>query len=196
MDPATDTTRLLQEARAGEPEANERLFAHLYDDLHALARLRLHAYKPDATLGTTGLVHESFLRLIDRGRVTPADRKHFMALAAQAMRYVLVDRARARQRQKRGGGQLAVSLDDVALVAEERAADLLALDEALDRLRAENERLAEIVEYRFFGGFTYAEIAELTGRSDTTCERDWARARLWLYETIRGAEHPVPPASE
>src|SRR5690606_119027 len=101
--PATDTTQLLLAARDGRSEATERLFAHLYEELRALAHLHLSAHRPLATLETGGLLHEAYLRLVDRGRITPADRAHFFAIAAQAMRFVLLDRARARQRQKRGG---------------------------------------------------------------------------------------------
>ena len=190
MEPAADTTQLLLEARAGQPEAAERLFAHLYDDLRRLAHARLRQQPAGATLDTTGLVHESYLRLIDRGRIAPEDRAHFMALAARAMRFVLIDRARARTRDKRGGKHDALPLDEGLLdggppSAEDRAADLLALDEALDRLHAHNARLARVVELRFFGGFQYTEIAELVGHSVATVERDWVRARLWLYRALQ-----------
>ena len=193
MEPPATTTQLLLDARAGQPEASERLFAHLYDDLRSLAHARLRGHQPGATLNTTGLVHESYLRLIDRGQVTPEDRVHFMALAARAMRFVLLDRARARSRQKRGGSRRDLSLDGVPLAAEERADDLLALDEALERLRTQSERLADVVEYRFFGGFTYDEIAEITGRSIATIERDWVRARMWLYELMEDAADSATP---
>ena len=202
MEPSADTTHLLLEARAGHPEASERLFAHLYDELRGLARARLVGHQPGATLNTTGLVHESFLRLIDRGRIAPQDRSHFMALAARAMRFVLLDRARDRQREKRGGKQADLPLhedvlDGGAPVAQERADDLLAIDEALGRLRAHSERLADVVEYRFFGGFTHAEVAEITGRSVATVERDWVRARLWLYRALQDPDSlPRAPARD
>ena len=183
--PVADTTTLLREAQAGQRGASDVLFERLYDELRSLAHARLSGHRPGATLDTTGLVHEAYLRLIDRERVTPADRAHFVALAARAMRYVLLDRARARVREKRGGPRAAVPLDAVQVAADERAADLLALDEALERLRAQSARLAEVVEYRFFGGLTYDEIAEVTGRSVATVERDWVRARLWLYRAMR-----------
>lgn len=176
------TTQLLLETRNGSVDASERLFAHLYDDLRDLAHARLYAHRPGATLSTTGLVHESYLRLIDRGQVEPQDRSHFFALAARAMRFVLLDRARARRRQKRGGREKDLPLDDVVLAADERAVDLLALDEALEGLRSKSERLASLIDYLFFGGLTYPEIAEITGRSVATVERDWVRARMWLYD--------------
>jgi RNA polymerase sigma factor (TIGR02999 family) len=194
--PATDTTQLLLAARDGRSEATERLFAHLYEELRALAHLHLSAHRPLATLETGGLLHEAYLRLVDRGRITPADRAHFFAIAAQAMRFVLLDRARARQRQKRGGRAPDLPLEEALAVeaADHQAAELLALDRALDHLRSYSERLAEVVEYRFFGGLTYEEIAALTDRSVATVERDWARARMWLYEFLREDDDaPDPP---
>ncbi len=165
-----------------------RPFAHLYDDLKDVAHARLRSHKPDATLGTTGLVHESYLRMIDTGRVEPQDRVHFFALASRTMRYVLLDRARARQRQKRGGRQKDLPLDEVTVAADERAVELLALDEALEILRAGDERLAAVVDFRFFGGLTYVEIAEVMGTSRRTSERDWGRARMWLYKFMNESD--------
>ncbi|NNF56683.1 MAG: sigma-70 family RNA polymerase sigma factor [Rhodothermaceae bacterium] len=175
------TTQLLRGARKGNSDASERLFAHLYEDLKRLAHARLTSHRSDATLGTTGLVHESYLRMIDTGQVEPQDRVHFFALAARTMRFVLLDRARARTRKKRGGRRKDLGLDQVAVAADMRADDLLALDEALEILRASNERLAAVVDYRFFGGLTYEEIAEVMATSKRTAERDWGRARMWLY---------------
>jgi len=182
---ATDTTGLLRSARAGRRESADALFEHLYDELHALAHARLSGHRPGATLETTGLVHEAYLRLVDRSRVTATDRAHFFALAARAMRFVLIDRARARTRDKRGGSRARVPLDAVQVAADEAAFDLLVLDDALTRLRSRSERLAEVVEYRFFGGLTYEEMAGVTGRSVATLERDWVRARLWLHRALR-----------
>jgi RNA polymerase sigma factor (TIGR02999 family) len=119
--------------------------------------------------------------------VTPEDRAHFLALASKAMRFVLLDLARARGRQKRGGGRSMVPLDTIQVAAEDRAADLLSLERALDGLRMHSERLADLVEYRFFGGLTYREMAMVTGRSVATVERDWVRARTWLYRAMQGS---------
>lgn len=188
-----DTTALLLDARGGNEGASDVLFERLYDELRGLARARLSAHRPGATLDTTGLVHEAYLRLVDGARIAPADRAHFLALAARAMRYVLLDRARARIRDKRGGAQRALPLDAVQVAADERAAEMLVLDEALEQLQAQSARLAEIVEYRFFGGLTYDEIAEVTGRSVATVERDWVRARLWLYRTMQDGEGEGSP---
>lgn len=182
------TTQLLKDARNGDAGASERLFVHLYHDLKNLARNRLTSYRPDATLNTTGLLHESYIRLIDVGQVEPQDRAHFFALAARSMRFVLLDRARARQRAKRGGKEKNLPLDSVDLAADERAANLIALDEALETLRAENERLATVVDYRFFAGLTYKEIGELMETSTRTAERDWRRARMWLYKFMGESE--------
>lgn len=184
MTDSPDTTLLLRQASDGDPEAADQLYAHVYEALRALAQRRLRAYRPGETLDTTSLVHEAYLKLIDGARVMPNDRPHFLALAARAMRFVLVDYARARTAEKRGGAVQPLSLSAVQLAAEERAADVLALDEALDGLRAQSERLADVVEYRFFGGLTYPEIAQATGRSVATVERDWTRARAWLYRTL------------
>lgn len=188
MGPTADTTALLLDARAGRREASDALFERLYDELRRLAHARLSHHYGGATLDTTGLVHEAYLRLVDRERAAPVDRAHFLALAARAMRYVLLDRARARLRHKRGGAQPNVALDAVQVAAAERAAELVALDEALGRLGGQDARLAQIVEYRFFGGLTYEEIAEATGRSVATAERDWVLARAWLYRAMQEGE--------
>ncbi len=187
-----DTTLLLRQAGDGDAGAAERLYAHVYEALRTLAQRRLRAYRPGETLDTTSLVHEAYLKLVDGARVAPTDRPHFLALAARAMRFVLVDYARARTAEKRGGAAEPLSLGAVQLAAEERAADLLALDEALDRLRLQSDRLADVVEYRFFGGLTYPEIAEATGHSVATVERDWTRARAWLYRALAEPEADVP----
>ena len=196
MDNRETTTQLLRDARNGSPEASERLFAHLYDELKVLAQARLRSHKPDATLGTTGLVHESFLRMIDAGHIEPGDRIHFFALAARTMRFVLLDRARARHRKKRGGRQKNLELDPESVAADERAAELLALDEALDVLRGENARLAAVVDYRFFGGLTYEEIAAVMGTSTRTAERDWGRARMWLYKFMNESDSSAGAESQ
>lgn len=188
MAAAESTTQLLQDAQRGDTHASEQLFSHLYNELRNLARARLRNYRPGATLDTTGLVHESYLRLIDKGSVEPQDRAHFFALAARAMRFVLLDRARARKRLKRGGRNSDLPLSEVVLAADERAEDLLALDEALEELRVRDERLAQVVDYRFFGGLTYKEISDITDRSVATIERDWVRARMWLFDSMNETE--------
>lgn len=182
---ALDTTQLLHDARAGRREAHDALWERLYGELRRIARARL-GRRPADTLSTTGLVHEAYLRLVGREHLAPADRAHFLSLAARAMRFVLVERARARAAAKRGGAQRPLPLDGPLQVgAEDRAAELLALDEALDHLAARDARLARVVELRFFGGLAYEEIAAITEQSVPTAKRDWARARAWLYEALR-----------
>jgi RNA polymerase sigma factor (TIGR02999 family) len=180
-----DTTQLLLDARAGDRAAFDRLFAHVYDELRQIAHQRLLRYRPGETLDTTGLVHEAYLKLVDQSRSEWRDRAHFFALASRAMRFVLVDYARARTAQKRGGRRPHVPLDAVQVAADDRAADLLALTDALERLSGVHPRLGEIVEYRFFGGLTFDQIAEVTGMSVPTARRDWVRARAWLHRWMQ-----------
>jgi RNA polymerase sigma factor (TIGR02999 family) len=181
----SDTTQLLLDARAGDRGAFDRLFAHVYGDLRGIAHRRLAGYRFGETLGTTALVHETYLRLVDAARVGAVDRAHFLAVAARAMRFVLVDYARARTAAKRGGLADDVPLDAVQRAADERAAELLALADALEELARVDARLSDVVDYRFFGGLTFDEIAEATGRSVPTVKRDWTRARTWLYRSMR-----------
>ncbi len=161
-------------------------FGLVYEELRQLAHLQLRRRYPGQTLNTTALVHEAYLKLHDRPGVTPKDRAHFFALAARAMRFILVDYARARFAQKRGGLANRVTLDEARDLVDWRADELLALDEALSRLAAERERLARVVELRFFGGLTHEELAETLGISVRTAKRDWELARAWLHRTIHG----------
>lgn len=179
------TTRLLVQVRAGDRSAFDALYERVYESLREIARQRLRQHGSTPTLATTALVHEAYLRLIDQDHVGLQDRAHFNALSAQVMRSVLVDYARERSAQKRGGGQVPVPLDAIQLRADERAEDLLALDAALSELAALDERLGIVVEYRFFGGLNFDEIAEVTGRSVSTLKRDWRRARLWLHRMLQ-----------
>jgi RNA polymerase sigma factor (TIGR02999 family) len=183
-----DTLQLLLEARAGDRDAFDCLFAQVYDELRGIAHQRLLRHRPGETLNTTALVHEVYVRLVDQTKAGWHDRAHFFAISACAIRGILVDYARRQSAQKRGGGQANVPLDLVQVAADERAADLLSLDEALERLAQSSERLSRLVEYRFFGGLSYEEIAEVTGRSVPTTKRDWVRARGWLYRFMQSAE--------
>ncbi len=190
-DHAPDTTELLRDGRGGDRAAFDRLFARVYDELRAVAHRRLGAYRRGETLDTTALVHETYLRLVDGARAGAVDRTHFLAIAARAMRFVLVDHARARTAAKRGGHGVGVPLDAAAMnaaadqrLADERAADLLALADALEALAQHDARLADVVDYRFFGGLTFDEIAAITGRSVPTVKRDWTRARAWLVRSL------------
>jgi RNA polymerase sigma factor (TIGR02999 family) len=184
-DPGT-ITDILKQARGGGSEAVDRLFPLLYEELRQVARHQLRGQSGDRTLNTTALIHETYLRLVDQTRVEWADRAHFFAYAARAMRAVLVDYARRRATRKRGGGAAHLALDDRAIPVEAQADLLVALDDALTRLRALNERLSRIVECRFFGGMTEEETAEALGVSDRTVRRDWLKAKAWLYADLAG----------
>lgn len=190
MTAGQETTELLLAARAGDTSASDRLASRLYEDLRAIARQRLRQLRPGQTLDTTGLVHEAWIRLVDGNRANPRDRDHFLALASRAMRFVLVDHARAGGAKKRGGGRGMVTVERAQIAAEDPAnptEDLVELDRALEQLAEFSPRLASLVEYRFFGGLSYEEIAGMTGQSVPTVKRDWARARAWL---LRAMEAP------
>ena len=190
----TPTTRLIAAARDGDRDSLDALLPHVYDELRQIARARLRR-RSGETLNTTAVVHEAYLKLT-AGETPPfRDRSHFFALAARSMRFVLVDYARDRAAQKRGGPGADLPLDEALAVAGDHADahDLLALDAALDRLGALSERLAETVELRFFGGLTHDEVAEATGRSVPTVKRDWRRARAYLYQLMHDGDDP--PAS-
>lgn len=160
----------------------------LYDEMKALARYRLRQLRPGDTLNTTALVHEAYLRLADHATLAARNRAHFAALAARAMRFVLVDYARERSTQKRGGGQAHVSLTAVQVAADDRAEDVLALDEALTRLAHLDERMAEVVTLRYFGGMEVTEVADALEVSARTVKRDWRAAKLWLARELRARE--------
>lgn len=185
MPTQSETAQLLRDARTGNREAFDRLFAQVYGELRAIAHQRLRRFRPGETLDTTGLVHEAYLKLVDQTGVGPEDRAHFLALASRAMRFIVVDYARTRSRRKRGGGDALLPLDTIQLAAVQRASDLIALDEALDSLARSSERLSRLVEYRFFGGLSYDEIAQVTGRSVPTVKRDWSLARAWLHRAMQ-----------
>jgi len=178
-------TDLLIQLRSGNPEAMDRLYSLVYEELRRMAHRRLQAERPGHTLGTTGLVHETYLKLVDHPGVEWRDRAHFFAVAARAMRQILVDYARRYRAMRRGGGLPRVALTDEAAIVE-RGETLLALDEALERLAALNGRLSQVVECRYFAGFTEEETAEALGVTTRTVQRDWSKARGWLYLELRG----------
>lgn len=183
-------TRLLGELRDGEPGSFDRLFPLVYEELRSMAR---RARRPDAgrdpTLDTTSLVHEAYLKLVDQSRADWRSRGHFRAVAAKAMRHITIDHARRRAAGKRGGGAPAVPLSAVEpFVAGPEGPDpetLLALDEALEALAGEDERMARIVELKFFGAMTIEEIAAVLEISPATVKRGWAFAQAWLHRAIR-----------
>jgi RNA polymerase sigma factor (TIGR02999 family) len=173
-------TDLLLQLRSGGPEAMDRLFPLVYGELRRIAHHQLRREHPDHTLGTTGLVHETYLRLIDQSRVEWRDRAHFYRVASWAMRRVLVDYARRYGTQRRGGGLRRVHLEEDDAAVTERSDRLVALDEALERLADVSQRMSKVVECRFFGGLTEDETAAALGMTVRTVQRDWAKARGWL----------------
>lgn len=181
---AAPITDLLLQASGGDAAAIDRLLPVVYAQLHGIAHRALQGERSGHTLGTTGLVHEAYLKLVDQTRVGWRDRAHFFAVAALAMRRILVDYARRHRRAKRGGGANVVTLDEGVVSLDERAENLVALDEALTRLSELNPRLSRVVECRFFGGLTEEEIAEALGVTTRTVKRDWAKARGWLYQEL------------
>ena len=183
---ASDFTRLLQAASAGDRAAFDAAFAQAYDELHALAA-HVRAANATDTLSATALVHEAYLKLVPSADRAWADRHHFFAVAARAMRQVLTSAARERLAEKRGGGGTPVSLEESVLAAPLQAEELVALDEALDRLAALSERQARVVELRFFAGLTAEEIAESLGIATPTVQRDWRAARAWLARELGAA---------
>ena len=185
-DPDPEITDLLTELRNGRNEVIDRLFPRVYDELRKIAHRTLRPGHPDNTLGTTALVHEVYLKLVDQQRAEWRDRAHFYAVAAMATRQILVDYARAHLAVKRGGTRRKVSLDQINLPVEDQAAGLLELDEALTRLAQLDQRLARVVECRFFGGLNEEETAAVLGITSRTVRRDWVKARGLLYREMSG----------
>ena len=171
----------------GSPKALERLMPVLYDRLREMARRHMRRERAGHTLNTTALVHEAYLKLVDQTQLTWQNELHFYAIAARVMRNILIDYARLHSAQKRGGGKPATSLDNKDIALEDRADELLALDEAMNRLAVFDPRLCQMVEYRFFGGLTVEETAALLEVSPRTVKRDWKRAKAWLYSELRAA---------
>jgi len=185
--PAQQVTQLLLRWRAGDPHAVDELMPLVYGELRRLAARHMRGERAGHTLQTSALVNEAYLRLAGRDEVRWQDRAHFFAVAAQAMRRVLVDHARRRGNQKRGGGVRKVALDEALAVSDERAAEVVALDEALARLAEIAPRQSRLVELRFFGGLSVEETAEVLGVSPGTVMRDWTFAKAWLLKEITGA---------
>jgi RNA polymerase sigma factor (TIGR02999 family) len=184
--PPGDVTRLLEAAVQGDSQAMDRLVPLVYEDLRRVAHRQLDREGGGHTLQTTALVHEAYIKLATGGAMTATSRAHFLAIAARAMRQVLVDAARARAAQKRGGGDFAVTFEEEMHTAPVRAEDLIALDDALERLEAMDARAARIVEYRFFGGLSVEETAAVLTLSTATVKRDWQAARAWLLREVEG----------
>ncbi|MDZ4828993.1 MAG: ECF-type sigma factor [Phycisphaerae bacterium] len=186
--PADDVTILLAAATAGDDAAANRLLPLVYEELRGLAASYLRGESAGHTLPPTALVHGAYLKLVGQRETHWKDRGHFFAVAATAMRRILVNHVRDRRRLKRGGDRGREALDDIADRFEEGSIDLLALDAALDRLRHLSERQARVVELRFFAGLTPPQVAEVTGESERSVHRDWAAARAWLRGEIEGKD--------
>ena len=184
---APAVTELLQAHGRGEHGVLAQLVPLVYDDLRRAARLQLRRRMGLATLDTTALVHEAYLRLVDQTRATWQNRGHFLAVSAIAMRQILVDHARARTRRKRGGEALHEPLTDQIAAVQQEAEQVLLLNDALDRLALEDERLVRIVECRYFAGLSEQETADALGVSLRTVQRDWLKARAWLRHHLGGA---------
>ena len=183
----TEVTRILSAIEHGEPQAAEQLLPLVYEELRKLAAQKLAQEKPGQTLQATALVHEAYLRLVD---VTDAprwdSRRHFFAAAAEAMRRILIDRARRRQAEKHGGQRQRIDLDEVEAVADSHSTDLLALDEARTKFAVEDPIKAQLVTLRYFAGLSVQEAADALGISRATADRYWSYARTWLYCELGG----------
>jgi RNA polymerase sigma-70 factor, ECF subfamily len=179
-----DVTGLLLAWSAGDQAALDKLMPLVYAELHRLAKRYMGRENAGHTLQTSALVNEAYMRLVDAHGVRWQNRAHFFAVSAQIMRRILVDFARARQNLKRGGGARQVTLDEGLVVSPERGADLLALDEALEKLASLNPRQSKVVELRYFGGLNEEEIAEALSVSPRSVRHDWSLARVWLYREL------------
>ena len=178
--PTHEVTQLLLDWSDGDQSAFDALMPLVYDELRQMARRYMSRERPGHTLQTTALVNEAYLRLIDQKRVHWQNRAHFFAVAAQAMRRILIDYARKQRYAKRGGGAPKISLEEAAVMSQERAADLVSLDEALTTLASIDPQQSRVVELRFFGGLTIEETAEVLRLSVDMVKREWATAKAWL----------------
>jgi RNA polymerase sigma factor (TIGR02999 family) len=186
-----EVTRILSAIEQGDPHAAEQLLPLVYDELRQLAAQKLAQELPGQTLQATALVHEAYVRLVDVDRAQHWNgRGHFFAAAAEAMRRILVDNARRKQSLKRGGARQRVNLDEVVALFQEPADELLALNEALDRLAEEDARKADLVKLRYFTGLSVQEAADALGISRATADRYWAYAKVWLYCAMSGEAAP------
>jgi RNA polymerase sigma factor (TIGR02999 family) len=189
MDSSQDNTERLRLAQQGDRAALDEVFALVYDELHRLAQAQRRRWSGDTTLDTTALVHEVYLKLVDQDGAQWNDRSHFLAVAAKAMRHLLVNYAERRRAAKRGGGAVTVSIDEFNPVAEGVADEVIALHEALDRLARVSERQVGVVEARFYAGLSIEETARALGISPATVKRDWQLASAWLHREIQTTLH-------
>jgi len=179
-----EVTELLLQWRSGDKTALDKLTPLVYNELRRLAHGYLKQERPGHTLQTTALVHEAYLRLVEQQDIRWQNRAHFFAVSAQVMRHVLVDYARKRRSRKRGGDAQRVSLEEGAIVSQERASELVELDDALQRLAESHPRCSRLVELRYFAGLNNQDAAEVLKISEATVERDWRFAKTWLYREL------------
>lgn len=179
-----DLTQLLNAIEKGEPQSTERLLPLVYEELRKVAAYKLSFLPPGQTLQATALVHEAYLRLTGGEKDQWENRRHFFAAAAEAMRHILIDRARRRMRLRHGGGAEKVDLDEIEIAAPAKDETLLQLNDALDELQTMSPERAEIVKLRFFGGFSESEIADLLNVSERSVQRHWSCAKAWLFDRI------------
>jgi RNA polymerase sigma factor (TIGR02999 family) len=184
LEPLSEFTNILQAVEQGNPTAAEELLPLIYAELRKLAAAKMANEAAGHTLQPTALVHEAWLRMVGKDQPKFENRAHFFALAAEAMRRILIDRARRKQAQRRGGGQVPVNLDEVEIAAPDAEDQLLAVNEALDKLATENPQQAELVKLRYFVGLTNEESAKLLGISARSAKYCWTHARAWLYQEI------------
>lgn len=181
----SDITRILEMVEEREPKAAAELLPLVYGELRRLAAAKMAGQPPGHTMQATALVHEAYVKLVGDGERTWQDRRHFFAASAEAMRHILVDRARRKAAIRHGSGQVPVNLDDVVIAAPAPHDEVLRINDALAALSAHDPVAAELVTLRFFGGFTLAEAADLLGVSERTAKRVWAYARAWLFERMQ-----------
>ena len=181
----SDVTVILDAIQTGDPKAAEELLPLVYAELRKLAAFKLAQQSPDQTLQPTALVHEAYLKLLGGGNHSWQNRRHFFAAAAEAMRHLLVDRARRKAAVRHGGGLRRIDLDHVVVATETTDDNILLINEALERLTRHDAQTAELVKMRFFGGLTFPQAAEVLGLSERTAKRSWAYARAWLFKEIQ-----------
>ncbi len=181
------TTELLLRLKKGEEGIYDKLYPVIYDELHRLAHAHMSRQEPDHTLSKTELVHESYLKMIDQTQIDFNDKSHFLAIASRCMRQILIDHARKKHAEKRGGKEKDKTyIDELFKHPKHKAEELINIDSALSKLEKLNERLAKVVEMRFFGEMTIDEVAEALDISESTVKRDWMKARGWLFKELKG----------
>ncbi len=190
-----EITMLLFKMRDGDKQAMNDLFEKVYGELRAMARRQARRGGPNPTLDTTALVNEAYLKLVDQEQAAWNDRKHFLSVAALAMRHILVNHAREKQAQKRGGDIKKTDFRDSKVGTADRTTEILAVDEALDQLAKLNERLSRVVELRYFGSLSVEETAEVLEVDPRTVKRDWRKARAFLYRLLSGDEEDDSPST-